>query len=185
LLPISIDLARIRVLLIGDGAAALRRLRLLDEAGAGNLEVYALNPMAGLTAAAGERLRRHLPAAADIGRAQLVFAAGVPEPAAATLRRMATDAGVLLNVEDDPARCDFHSTAVLRRGDLTIAVSTNGRSPGLAVAVRRELEQLFGPEWQDRLDRLAVLRAQWLSEGADHRTIADRTVKWLERERSG
>ena len=61
MLPISVDLAQIRVMLVGDGAAALRRLALLDEAGADALEIYAPCPDPALALAAGARLRRRLP----------------------------------------------------------------------------------------------------------------------------
>jgi precorrin-2 dehydrogenase/sirohydrochlorin ferrochelatase len=178
-LPISVDVARIRILLIGEGARACRRLRPLDEAGAKNVEIYAPVPSAELNAAAGQRLRRKLPDAAEIARAGLIFVADMPAPVVDDLSEMAASAGVLLNVEDEPARCDFHSAAVVRRGDLTIAVSTNGRSPGLAAAIRRNLETTFGPDWSDRLDRLAALRVEWQRAGADSRSIADRTAAWL------
>jgi precorrin-2 dehydrogenase/sirohydrochlorin ferrochelatase len=183
-LPISIDLGRVRVVLVGDGPAVCRRLARLDEAGAADLEVYAPRPSPELAATAGMRLRQRLPEPAEIARARLVFVAGLGESAAADIAAAASAAGVLLNIEDDPARSDFHSTAIMRRGDLTIAVSTNGRSPGLAAAIRRDLEQHFGPEWQQRLDRLAALRAQWRQQGIDAHTIAERTSEWLAQQKS-
>jgi precorrin-2 dehydrogenase / sirohydrochlorin ferrochelatase len=146
MLPISVDLAQIRVMLVGDGAAALRRLALLDEAGADALEIYAPSPDLDLALAAGARLRRRLPLPAEIARAQLVFVAAVPDPAADEIRRAAQAAGVLINVEDDRPRSDFHSAAVIRRGDLTVAISTNGKSPGLAALMQRTLEHQIGLE---------------------------------------
>jgi precorrin-2 dehydrogenase/sirohydrochlorin ferrochelatase len=179
MLPINLDLARVRVVLVGDGAAACRRLALLDRAGAADLEVYAPDPAPELAAAAGRRLRRRLPESREIARAQLVFVAGVPEAAADRLRRVATSAGVLLNVEDDIARSEFHSPAVVRRGDLTVAVSTNGKSPGLAAAIRRDLEQYFDADWAGRLDRLAIARGAWRTAGIASATIARWTAQWL------
>jgi len=64
--------------------------------------------------------------------------------------------GVLCNVVDDPPRCDFYYPAVVNRGELQIAISTNGHSPALAQRLRRELEQRFGPEyarWVEALGR--------------------------------
>src|SRR5204863_181047 len=66
--------------------------------------------------------------------------------------------GVLVNVMDDPARCDFAAPAVVRRGDLTIAVSTSGRSPALARRLREELEHRFGDEWAEILDVVGDVR---------------------------
>ena len=179
MLPITLDLKRIRVLLAGEGASARRRLALLDEADPGEIEVYAPDPEPGLARAAGSRLRLRWPEAKDIARAQLVFLAAVPEPIAARVSRIANTSGVLLNVEDHRTRSDFHSASVVRRGDLTLAISTNGKSPGLAAALRRQLEAQFGPEWQGRLDQVAALRADWQQAGIAPATIARRTTAWL------
>jgi precorrin-2 dehydrogenase / sirohydrochlorin ferrochelatase len=181
MLPISVDLTQIRVVLVGDGAAARRRLALLDEAGAGALEIYAPCPDLPLAHAAGARLRRRLPLSAEIARAQLVFVAGVPDPAAAEIRRAAQAAGVLVNVEDDRRCSDFHSAAVFRRGDLTVAISTNGKSPGLAALMRQMLEHRLGSEWELRLDQVAALRQGWRAAGVDPSAIGRWTQEWAER----
>ena len=173
MLPISVDLAQIRVMLVGDGAAARRRLALLDEAGASSLEIYAPSPDPALALSAGARLQRRLPLPAEIARAQLVFVAGVPDPAAAEIRGAAQAAGALVNVEDDRRRSDFHSAAVFRRGDLTVAISTNGKSPGLAALMRRMLEHRFGPEWEMRLDEIAPLRRAGARPAPTRRRSAD------------
>jgi precorrin-2 dehydrogenase / sirohydrochlorin ferrochelatase len=181
MLPITVDVARVRVVLVGDGDAARRRLARLEGAGARRLEIYAAAPSPDLATAAGARLRRRLPQAEEIARAQLVFLAGVDEPAASQLRQVALSAGVLLNVEDDIARSDFHSPAVVRRGDLIVAISTGGKSPGLAAAIRREIDERFGPEWAARLERIAALRARWREGGIDTAVVARRTTSWLDR----
>jgi precorrin-2 dehydrogenase / sirohydrochlorin ferrochelatase len=181
MLPISVDLAQIRVMLVGHEAAARRRLALLDEAGAGSLEIYAPSPDPALAHAAGARLRRRLPLPAEIARAQLVFVAGIPDPAAAEIRGAAQAAGVLINVEDDRQRSDFHSAAVVRRGDLTVAISTNGKSPGLAALMRRVLEHRIGPKWEIRLDEIAALRQGWREAGADPAAIGRWTQEWADR----
>jgi precorrin-2 dehydrogenase len=181
MLPISVDLPQLRVLLVGDGAAARRRLALLEEAGADALEIYAPMPEPTLVALAGARLRRRLPRSSEIARAQLVFVAGVAVPIAAEIRRVARAAGVLVNVEDDRERSDFHSAAVIRRGDLTVAISTNGKSPGLAALMRRVLEHRIGPDWELRLDEIAALRQSWREAGADPAAIGRWTQEWVDR----
>jgi precorrin-2 dehydrogenase/sirohydrochlorin ferrochelatase len=180
MLPISLDLAHIRVMLVGEGAAARRRLALLDEAGAVALEVYAPAADPELAAAAGARLRRRLPAATEVARAQLVFVSGLGAVAAAAISGAAKAAGILVNVEDDRAHSDFHSAAVIRRGDLTVAISTNGRSPGLAALMCEVLERRIGPEWAMRLDEIAALRRHWRDAGRDPAAVARNTREWAQ-----
>jgi precorrin-2 dehydrogenase / sirohydrochlorin ferrochelatase len=181
MLPITVDVARVRIALVGNGEAARRRLALLDRAGAMWIDVYAEAPEPELAAAAGDRLRRRLPSANEIGRARLMFLARVGEPAVSRLRRMADAAGVLLNVEDDIRRSDFHSPAVVRRGDLTVAISTGGKCPGLAAALRRQIEASLGPQWDVELERVAALRGHWRDAGRDGAAIARLTRVWFDR----
>ena len=183
MLPISVDLAQVRVILVGDGAAARRRLALLDEAGATALEIFAPTPEPSLAALAGVRLQQRLPRSEEIARAGLVFVAGVGAPIATEICRVARAARVLVNVEDDREKSDFHSAAVIRRGDLTVAVSTGGKSPGLAALMRRELEDRIGPEWDERTGEVAALRQAWRASGADPAAVGRRIREWAARRR--
>ena len=72
---------------------------------------------------------------------------------------------ILCNVVDDPKHCDFYYPAVVRRGDLQLAVSTNGKSPALAQRIRRELEVQFGPEYGEWLEELGKIRQQLFASG--------------------
>src|SRR5580658_9625926 len=66
--------------------------------------------------------------------------------------------GVLCNVVDVPEFCDFFYPAVVRRGDLQIAISTSGQSPSLAQKLRQQLEQQFGPRYADWVTELGETR---------------------------
>jgi precorrin-2 dehydrogenase/sirohydrochlorin ferrochelatase len=66
--------------------------------------------------------------------------------------------GVLCNAVDEPERCDFYFPAVVRRGELQIAISTGGLSPALAQRLRKDLEQQFGPEWEQWVAQLGRTR---------------------------
>jgi precorrin-2 dehydrogenase / sirohydrochlorin ferrochelatase len=70
--------------------------------------------------------------------------------------------GVLCNVVDDPPHCDFYYPAVVRRGDLQIAISTSGRSPALAARLRQDLEQQFGAEYVGWVEELGQEREKLL-----------------------
>jgi precorrin-2 dehydrogenase/sirohydrochlorin ferrochelatase len=72
--------------------------------------------------------------------------------------RDARQRGVLCNVVDVPECCDFFYPAVVRRGDLQIAVSTAGKSPSLAQKLRQQLERQFGPQYAAWLKELGETR---------------------------
>jgi precorrin-2 dehydrogenase/sirohydrochlorin ferrochelatase len=71
---------------------------------------------------------------------------------------------------------------VVRRGDLTIAISTGGKSPGLAAAIRERVDLCFGADWKARLDHAAALRSCWRAAGCDPATVARLTTSWLDRQ---
>lgn len=181
MLPVSLDLARLRLVLIGNGTACARRLRLLEEAGARALTVFSPTPSPLLIAAAGERLLRRWPQHGELQRAQLVFIADVPEPERGALAAAARAAGAILHVEDAPELTDSHAPAVLRRGALTIAVSTGGMAPGVAAEIKHFLSGVFGPEWQERLARMQALRQRWRRTGFDHQRVRRLTAAQLGR----
>lgn len=75
--------------------------------------------------------------------------------------------GVLCNVVDDPARCDFYYPAVVRRGALQIAISTNGHSPALAQRLRREMEHEFDPAYEAWLEELGTQRQRMFEQATN------------------
>ncbi|MHB9096738.1 MAG: precorrin-2 dehydrogenase/sirohydrochlorin ferrochelatase family protein, partial [Syntrophales bacterium] len=72
---------------------------------------------------------------------------------------------ILVNIADDPARCDFILPSVVERGYLAIAVSTGGRSPALAKKIRTELEGAYGPEYAALVAILGELREKVIAGG--------------------
>jgi precorrin-2 dehydrogenase / sirohydrochlorin ferrochelatase len=159
--PILVDVDDRQVVVVGGGQVAERRVRDLLAAGAA-VRVVSPELSAGLAglAARGEVTAELRPyRQGDLAGAALAVAA-TDDPE--VNRRVAADGhatGVLVNRVDAPDQGGFTVPAVLRRGDLTVAVATAGRAPGLAGAVRRRLEGDFGPEWADLVDLLAADRA--------------------------
>jgi precorrin-2 dehydrogenase/sirohydrochlorin ferrochelatase len=146
LLPIVLG-ETVRVGLVGEGNSLGRRAQLLVEAGI-KADL--------LTADAEDEA---------LARVKLLFVAGLEETKAYALAGRARGLGVLVNVEDVPELCDFHVPAIVRRGDLTLSVSTGGRAPGMARHLREWLEKQFGPEWQERLDDISQAREGWRADG--------------------
>lgn len=164
MLPISLCPEAVPVALVGHGDKAVRRLAQLDEGGF-TVTVFADDPSSDLVLAAGDRLRRRLPSAADLGAQRLLLVADLDEGRAADLALLARRLGLLVNVEDRTALCDFHLPAIVRRGDLVVAISTGGQSPRLAGRLRRAAERLIHRDWGVRLARLGLLRSELRAQG--------------------
>ncbi|MHB1302901.1 MAG: precorrin-2 dehydrogenase/sirohydrochlorin ferrochelatase family protein [Acidiphilium sp.] len=164
MIPIALDPRFARLAVAGHGPLALRRFRALEAGGAEAL-LFMDAPDDEAVAASGERLRRTMPGDADLAALHALWIVGLPPGDAEALACAARAAGVLVNVEDMPEFCDFHSVAEVRRGDLLLTVSTRGQAPGLAGVIRRDLERRFGTEWQGRVAEIGALRAEWRREG--------------------
>lgn len=96
--------------------------------------------------------------ALDLDGAFLVIAATSTPGVNAAVFREAETRGILCNAVDDIEHCHFYYGAVVQRGDLQIAISTNGKSPALAQRLRREFESQFGPEYEAWLQWLGAAR---------------------------
>jgi len=105
-------------------------------------------------------------APADLAEAFLVIAATSVPSVNADVYRAAEERGLLCNAVDDIGNCHFYYGSVVQRGDLQIAISTNGKSPALAQRLRRELEAQFGPEYESWLEWLGAAREVLRSSGA-------------------
>ena len=96
--------------------------------------------------------------AGDLDGARLAIAATSAPGVNASVYREAEARGILCNAVDDIENCHFYYGSIVQRGDLQIAISTNGKSPALAQRLRQELEQQFGPEYEVWLEWLGAAR---------------------------
>ena len=103
----------------------------------------------------------------DLADATLVIAATSTPGVNEAVYREADRLGVLCNAVDDIEHCHFYYGSIVQRGDLQIAISTNGKSPALAQRLRKELEAEFGPEYELWLDWLGTAR-ELLRSGSGH-----------------
>jgi precorrin-2 dehydrogenase/sirohydrochlorin ferrochelatase len=97
-------------------------------------------------------------APADLDGAYLVIAATSAPGVNAAVFVEADTRGILCNAVDDIENCHFYYGSVVQRGDLQIAISTNGKSPALAQRLRLHLEKQFGPEYELWLEWLGAAR---------------------------
>ncbi len=100
----------------------------------------------------------------DLNGAFLVIAATSSSALHAKIFAEARHRQVLCNVVDDPDHCDFYYGAVVRRGVLQIAISTEGRSPALAQRLKKEIARKFGPEYEEWLTKIGRRRKQLFAE---------------------
>lgn len=97
-------------------------------------------------------------APADLDGAYLVVAATSAPGVNEAVFNEADARGMLCNAVDDIEHCHFYYGSVVQRGDLQIAISTNGKSPALAQRLRLQLERQFGPEYELWLEWLGAAR---------------------------
>jgi precorrin-2 dehydrogenase/sirohydrochlorin ferrochelatase len=165
MIPLAIDPKHVQTAIAGNGALALRRLRALRRAGAVATLLFADAPLPELAAEAGAYLRPALPDEAALSVLHILWIVDLAPAVAQDLAAAARRLRVLVNVEDVPEFCDFHSVAEVRRGDLLLTVSTNGAAPGLAGSIRKRLESCFGQEWGERVSEVSALRREFRAEG--------------------
>jgi siroheme synthase-like protein len=187
-LPVNLLVRGRRVVVVGAGRIAARKIAPLLELGAA-VEVIAPD--------AGDEVR----AWADAGRVVLYQRAFAPDdlrdawlaftatddPAVNAAVHAAAEAGrVWVNSADDPANCSFTLVSVIRRADLVVTVGTGGRSPALAAHLRRVWEGELGPEYETLLDLLSDAREELRasgrsSEDADWQRVFDEGIVELVR----
>lgn len=149
-------------LVVGAGAVAQSKIESLLQAGA-KVRVVALaaiEPVQNLAAQNLIALQQKPFEPADLDGAFLVIAATSSPDVNAAIFEQARLHNILCNSVDDPEHCDFYYPAVVRRGRLQFAISTEGQSPALAQRLRRELESQYGPEYEAWLDELGEARQE-------------------------
>jgi precorrin-2 dehydrogenase / sirohydrochlorin ferrochelatase len=160
--PVFLNLGGRRVVVFGGGIIAERKVDALLACGA-SVRVIAPDATDRLTTLAGSGtielwLRAYRPG--DCRGAFVVIAAtDEPEVQQRTWEE-AQSCGILINTVDVPARCNFIFPALVQQGDLTLAISTQGKSPAFAAWLRRVLARWIGPEYRALLEMLERLRPE-------------------------
>jgi precorrin-2 dehydrogenase/sirohydrochlorin ferrochelatase len=160
--PIFLELGGRRVVVIGGGTVAVRKAKSLLEAGA-RLIVVADEPseaLTGVCAQRGAELIRAKYSKQYIAEAVLVVAATNDARVNEQVYRDCQALEILCNVVDDPEHCDFFVPAVVKRGDLQIAIGTGGYSPAYAGHLRQKLETIITDEHGRFLAELERVRKE-------------------------
>lgn len=113
----------------------------------------------------------------DLQEAFLVIAEKGDPAVNAQIYQETQAVGALINIMDDIPHCTFAAGSVVRQGALTIAISTSGRAPALAVRLRQQFEQQFGPEYALFLEWLGHLRGP-MAQKYPH--FAERRGRWYD-----
>jgi precorrin-2 dehydrogenase/sirohydrochlorin ferrochelatase len=165
--PVFLELHEKKVVVVGGGRVAFRKVMALLECGAViHLAGRELTPELQEMVEKGEiRFLGREFAEAFLNKAFMVIAATDDKELNRHISACAREAGVLVNAVDQPPDCDFIVPSILKRGDLQIAISTSGKSPAMARRIRKSLEKQFGREYETFLTMMGRLRQEILSLG--------------------
>jgi siroheme synthase-like protein len=162
--PVYLDLSDVRVLVVGAGPVAARKVDGLAAAGA-FVRVVAPDVSPSLKRELVAELRQRPFEAADLDGVRLVVTATGDREVDAAVAAAATAAGLWVNAADQPADCTFILPAVARNGPLSVAVSTGGASPALARRLRDHAAALLTDEVVGLATTLAAERAAVRARG--------------------
>lgn len=165
--PVFLDLDEKRCVVVGGGMVALRKVNMLLDHDA-RVDVISPDLCAEMSRLDREGKIKALVREyedGDLEGAFLVVAATNDSMINQRVAREANARGILVNVVDVPKLCSFIVPSYLRRGDITIAVSTSGKSPALARKIRSMLEKQFGEKYAQLVEVVEEVRLDLKGRG--------------------
>ena len=165
LFPIFLKLDSINTLLVGGGNVGLEKLSaLLGNNPDARVTVVAERFLPEVEALAAKSasvlLMKRRFADADLENKQLVILATDNPELHKEIKALTSELKILTNVADTPPLCDFYLGSIVQKGDLKIAISTNGKSPTLAKRIRQYLEEAIPDSMQSLLDNMTAFRSK-------------------------
>lgn len=182
--PICLDLQNRPVLVVGGGLIAEGKALQLVEAMA---HVHIVSPT--LTELLGGKVEQGIVTyrqgeftETDLDDRILVISATNVQAVNEAVAQAAESRGLWCNVVDQPVLCNFITPTIVTRGDLQIAISSSGKSPTVALRVKREISELIGEEYQTLLEITVDLRAAFRQATPDYNTRRDFLKSFVESE---
>lgn len=175
--PVYLDLRGRLAIVVGGGAVGEEKVDGLVDAGA-RVRVIAPRLTPAMTEYAVAGTIEHVPRAYRTGDLEGAFIVLAERLGTAIQRAVWAEAerlGIPTNVQDDTPRCSFIAPSIVRRGDLTVAISTAGKAPVLAVRLRQQLESLIGRHHERFIELAGRLRA---AVGRRHPAFETRRKLW-------
>jgi precorrin-2 dehydrogenase/sirohydrochlorin ferrochelatase len=176
--PVMLQLDGAHGLVIGEGAVRERKPEGLLAGGAAGVRVVSTTPAARLDELERTdhvRVERRTWRPEDLDGVSICVAWSVRSEVRDQIAREARARGVLVNVMDDIPNCDFAAPAVVRRGELLLAIGTGGASPTLAKRLREDLGERYGAHWGELVAVLREVRESTLPLLPD---LTERARRW-------
>jgi len=163
LFPVFLKLEQLPLLIVGGGYVGLEKLTaVLQNSPKTTIKLVATEISAEIKALSeqypGITLVERPYEPGDVVGAAIIIAALNDSTVSEQVQRDARQKGILVNVADKPALCDFYLSSVVQKGNLKIAVSTNGKSPTIAKRVKEVLNDSLPDELDDLLDNMQSIR---------------------------
>ena len=160
--PLFLDLLERHVVVVGGGVVAERKVEALIEAGADVLVVAPdlTDRLQALAIAKSIRIRLRKFQESDLDGAMLVISATDDRATQEHVAAASRARSILINTVDRPSLCDFIVPAVVRQGDVVLAISTSGKSPALAAALRAKFETIVTSDAARAAKILGEVRAE-------------------------
>jgi len=171
LYPVNLVLAGRSCLVVGGGPVAARKVEGLLAAGA-QVHVVATSVGPDVRALTGATWEERAYRPGEASGYRLVVVATDDGEVNRQVADDAEEAGVWVNAADDPASCSFMLPSIVRRGPITLAVSTGGRSPALARWLRARFSDELGPEYEVLAEILAEQRDAIRAQGRSTEGLA-------------
>src|SRR5438309_1879911 len=163
LFPVFLKLNNLHTVLIGAGNVGLEKLTaLLGNSPKAKVTIIAKEFVPGVHALAGEyegiSITQKAFVDTDLDDADIVIAATNDNQLNEYIRSSAHDRKLLVNIADKPDLCDFYLGSIVQKGDLKVAISTNGKSPTVAKRLKEVLNESLPGELDITLQQMNELR---------------------------